>query len=117
MAPMIPIHDPGLLLFLLIVGHALADFPLQPSFLAESKNRYSRLGTIPWPYALSAHALIHGGFVAVLTGSAVLGVAETVSHWITDWTKCEDRIGLAADQVIHIACKGVWVLAVLQFAR
>ena len=114
---MIAIHDPGLLLFLLIAGHALADFPLQPSFLAESKNRYSTLGTILWPYALSAHALIHGGFVAVLTGSAVLGVAETVTHWITDWLKCGNRIGLAADQAVHIACKVAWFLVVLKFLR
>ncbi len=114
---MMTTHGVGLLLLLLLTAHALADFPLQPSFLAESKNRYSTLGTIPWPYALSAHALIHGGFVAVLTGSAVLGVAETVTHWVTDWVKCEDRIGLAADQALHIACKVVWLLAVLQFMR
>ena len=114
---MIAIHDAGLLLFLLVVGHALADFPLQPAFLAESKNRYSTLGKIPWPYALSAHALIHGGFVGALTGSAILGVAETVTHWITDWLKCGNRISLAADQAVHIACKVAWFLVVLKFLR
>jgi hypothetical protein len=114
---MIVTHGTGLLLLLLLSAHALADFPLQTRFLAEGKNRHSALGRIYWPYALSAHALIHGGFVGALTGSVALGVAEVVLHWVTDWLKCDGHIGLAADQAIHIGCKVTWALAVLAFFR
>lgn len=96
------------LLFLLLAGHALADYPLQGQFLAEGKNRHTELGKVYWPHALAAHALIHGGVVTILTGSAVLGVAETALHALIDWLKCERRIGLHADQALHVACKFLW---------
>jgi hypothetical protein len=105
--------DPAMLGMLLVVGHALADYPLQGEFLAEGKNRHTAIGKVFWPHALTAHALIHGGFVAVITGSAMLGAAETVIHWITDWLKCEGRISLNQDQAIHVACKAVWLAWVL----
>lgn len=93
---------------LLLAGHALADYPLQGQFLADGKNRHTTLGRTFWPHALTAHALIHGGMVTALTGSAALGAAETVVHWVTDWLKCEGKIGLHTDQAIHVACKLVW---------
>jgi hypothetical protein len=87
---MLPLtHDPATMLFLLLAGHAIADYPLQGSFLAEGKNRHTTLGREYWPHALAAHAVIHGGFVVAVTGSAALGIAETVAHGITDWMKCE----------------------------
>lgn len=106
---MLPI-DPFLLLFLLLVGHALADYPLQGEFLATAKDRNTSIGAIFWPHALTAHALIHAGFVAVLTGSVWLGLGEFVTHWLTDRMKCERVIGLNTDQAIHIGCKVVWWL-------
>ncbi len=107
---MLPLtHDPATMLFLLLAGHAIADYPLQGRFLAEGKNRHTTLGREYWPHALAAHAVIHGGFVVAVTGSAALGVAETVAHGITDWMKCEGHIGLNTDQAIHIACKIVWL--------
>lgn len=96
------------LLFLLLVGHALADYPLQGQFLAQGKNRHTDLGRDIWPHALAAHAMIHGGLVTLLTGSAVLGLAETAIHAATDWLKCEGKISFNVDQAIHIACKVVW---------
>ena len=108
---MITTYGAGLLLLLLLTAHALADFPLQTPFLAEGKSRHSALGKIYWPYALSAHALIHGGFVGALTGSAVLGFAEAVIHWITDWLKCEDRISLGpVREQVNRLCGGVGLL-------
>lgn len=96
------------MLLLLLVGHALADYPLQGDFLALNKSRTGP-NLVPWWQALTAHALIHGGAVAVITGSWQLGFAETVIHAITDHLKCEKKIGINTDQAIHVACKVVWM--------
>ena len=96
------------LLLVLLAGHALADFSLQSPFLAEAKNRHTVIGRVWWPHAMTAHALMHAGIVTVLTGSAALGLAELSAHWLTDWLKCEGKIGLHVDQAIHIACKLLW---------
>lgn len=109
---MIPMA-PAMLAFLLIAGHAVADYPLQGEFLATAKDRHTDLGRLFWPHALTCHALIHGGFVAVLTGSVWLGAAETVAHWCIDWLKCERRIGLNTDQALHLVCKALWFAAVM----
>jgi hypothetical protein len=55
-----------------LVGHAVADYPLQGDFLA-------------WTQALAAHALIHAGAVALATGSAALGVPEFACHAAIDY--------------------------------
>lgn len=94
----------------LIVGHFLADYPLQGDFLARAKNRTAPVPDIPWQQALTAHAAIQAGFVAAITGSLWLGLAEFAAHWITDDMKCRGRIGFNADQSIHFACKFAWVM-------
>jgi hypothetical protein len=99
-----------MLLFLLVAGHFLADYPLQGQFLAEAKSRHTKLGGVYWLHALTGHSFIHGGVVAILTGSVILGIAETVVHWITDWLKCENKISLHQDQAIHLLSKVVWFL-------
>ena len=96
------------ILALLIFGHFIADYPLQGEFLALGKNRTKPLPGIPFYHPLTAHAVIHGGFVGVITGSVWLGVAETVIHWITDDAKCRGKISYNTDQAIHIACKLAW---------
>lgn len=95
-------------LAMMVFAHALADYPLQGPFLSEAKNRNTALGKIFWPHALAAHSVIHGGFVLLLTGSFVLFLVEAVIHAVTDWLKCEGRIGLNTDQAVHIGCKLVW---------
>jgi hypothetical protein len=106
--------SPPLLLIALLAGHALADYPLQGDFLAKAKNRLAPIPGIPWWQALSAHALIHAGFVALLTGIWWLGVAEFVIHWLTDDAKCRGRISFNVDQAIHFECKLLWwVIAVV----
>lgn len=104
------------LLFLLVAAHALADYPLQGDFLAQAKNRNTALGKLFWPHALFAHSMIHGGFVLVITGSLTFAVAEVAIHAITDWLKCEQKISLNVDQVIHIACKLVWAAGTALYA-
>lgn len=101
--------SPFEMLFALCVAHSLADYPLQGAFLAEAKDRNTSLGKLYWPYALSSHGLIHGGFVFLLTGSVWLGAAEAVTHSATDWLKCEKKISMLMDQFIHYACKILWV--------
>jgi hypothetical protein len=100
------------MVFWMIVGHALADYPLQGDFLATAKNRNTPVGKVFWPHALTAHSMIHAGAVAIVTGSVLLGLFEAVAHAITDWLKCEGKIGLETDQLIHVTCKILWAALV-----
>ncbi len=101
-------HDFLTTLFLLCFGHSLADYPLQGQFLADGKNRHTAVGKLFWPYYLSSHATIHAGFVLIITGSLYLALAEFIVHGTTDWMKCEGRIGMLIDQIVHYVCKIVW---------
>lgn len=104
------------MMFWLLVGHALADYPLQGPFLSEAKNRYTAIGRQFWHWALPAHGLIHGGFVALATGSALLGAAEACAHMAIDYAKCAGRISLNVDQWLHIGCKALWAALALWVA-
>lgn len=95
-------------LLLLLAGHALCDYPLQGDFLAKAKNRTTPIPGVPWYQALGAHALIHGGMVALVTKSPAMGVAETVIHAVTDDLKCKGKLSFNQDQAIHAACKVLW---------
>lgn len=95
---------------LMLAGHALADYPLQGDFLARAKNRAAPVAGVPWYQALGAHAIIHGGFVGIITGSPWLALAEVCIHAATDDAKCTGKIGFNTDQAIHVACKAVWAI-------
>lgn len=99
---------PPEMLFALVAAHALADYPLQGDFLAKAKNRTAPIPGVPWWQALGAHALIHGAFVAAITGNVYLGLAEVLAHAIIDDAKCSGRIGFNTDQALHIGCKLLW---------
>lgn len=92
----------------LLVAHVIADYPLQGDFLAKAKNRFIPLAGAPWYHALGAHALIHGGFVAAITGSLWLGLAEFVCHALIDDSKCAGRLTFNQDQLLHVSCKVAW---------
>lgn len=94
----------------LMVWHALADYPMQGDFLAKAKNRTAPIPGVPWQQALSAHALIHAGGVAFLTGNVFLGAAEYIAHSVIDDAKCRGVIGFNTDQALHAACKVLWVV-------
>ncbi len=94
----------------MIVGHAIADYPLQGDFLARAKSRAAPLPGVPWQQAMAAHGAIHAGFVGLLTGSVWLGVAEFVAHVVTDDLKCSGKIDFNTDQAIHVTCKAMWLL-------
>lgn len=99
-----------MILWLLLVGHALTDFPLQGDFLAKGKNHRAPLPGVPWFPCLLAHAVISGGAVTVVTGSLGLGIAEAVVHAVVDFLKCDGRIDFNSDQVIHVFCKVLWAM-------
>jgi hypothetical protein len=98
-----------ILLFLkLIIGHCVADYPLQGDFLARGKNYKTAFPGMHWTAIMSVHAALQAGSVWLLTGSPVLGGCEFVCHWLTDYAKCADRISFNTDQLVHLACKLLW---------
>lgn len=107
------------LLFLLLVWHALADFPLQGDFLANMKNPYlnraQSLGRqdLMWPWCLGAHCLIQAGGVFMITNSLTLAGLEFSAHWGIDLLKCRGKITFGQDQLLHIGCKVLYVLILL----
>lgn len=103
------------ILFLLIAGHFLADYPLQGDFLARGKNRTDPIPGVPFYQCLIAHAFIHGGVVAILTGSWILGAVEVILHAIIDDAKCTSKIGFNTDQALHIGCKVIYAFLLLPF--
>lgn len=98
----------GDLLFWMLVAHALADYPLQGDFLAKAKSRQAPITGVPWWQALGAHALIHAGGVALVTGSVWLGLMEFAAHFAIDDAKCKGRLSFNQDQGLHIVCKVLW---------
>ena len=109
----------GEILLRLLMGHVVMDFWAQSDSLARMKNRnrdsssFCPPGQKPmtvWPYALTAHALMHGLAVWIATGSAWLCLAETVCHWGIDFGKCDNWYGIHVDQFLHVVCKLAWCL-------
>lgn len=103
------------LFFLLLVGHAVADYALQSDYLVASKNRHDEVrdGKKHWVWVLSAHCLINGGAVYVVTGSLLLAFCETVVHFVIDFCKCEEWFSYNVDQTLHVSCKILWVIMFL----
>lgn len=99
------------LILLLLFGHALADGPLQPRAMSLAKRPDGPEGADGrWLIALVGHAVIHGGFVALVTGSPLLGWAEALAHAAIDYAKGRGRLTVVGDQLLHVACKGLWAL-------
>ncbi|MFV1993915.1 MAG: DUF3307 domain-containing protein [Verrucomicrobiales bacterium] len=106
------------LFFAFGIAHAVADFPLQGAFLSKHKNRnvpppsidgFGELPSTLWIYCLTAHSLVHAGFVWILTGSAALGLAEFLVHWLIDFAKSEKWTSFHLDQFLHILTKVFYV--------
>jgi hypothetical protein len=105
-------------LWMLLVGHAVADYPLQSDSMAIGKNKRLNLAyrEVPWYYWMASHALVHGGAVTIMTGSVYLGFAECLLHFVIDVLKCEKITTIHIDQFLHVACKVVWAGVVTYFA-
>ena len=127
------------LLALLVLGHYLADYPLQNEFMARGKSRTNPIRGAPWYQILTAHAVLHGGMVALAVVLAALSgnpslfevalplaACETLVHWAIDDEKCrgkklrgtcckeaDERPFLSAfnrDQAGHLLCKIAWTV-------
>lgn len=94
------------MLLMLFAAHWIADYPLQGDFLAKAKFE----GPLR-AYHLVAHAGIHGGAVALVTGSLTLGLIEWALHTIIDEAKVRGWTSFALDQWLHLMCKVIYVLA------
>ena len=109
---LIPVDKPLDLLILLILGHFLADYPLQGDKMAVEKCPGKDV-TLDWRWWLSAHAGTHGFVVTMITGMPLLGVAEMAVHSLIDFGKCRLGYKLIVDQAMHWACKFIWVVCVV----
>lgn len=96
----------------MLIGHAVADYPLQGDWLSKAKNPTLVLvpGETIWPLALVSHAAIHAGSVKLATGSWVLAGAEFVAHAAIDLWKMRGGLTYNGDQYLHIACKVAWFI-------
>lgn len=89
----------------LLIGHAIADSLLQPPGLSQGKR--STRGSERWR-ALGAHGAVHGFFVALILAPA-FGLAEAVAHALIDRAKGRGWISNEIDQILHVACKAIWL--------
>jgi len=95
--------------FTLMVLHAISDFALQSEAMAKGKNRHN-ITEAPkgqkympcWHWWLSAHALISGGLMYLITGNIFIGLIETAVHFTLDFLKCDNRTNPNQDQALHI---------------
>lgn len=101
------------ILAMMVVVHALLDYPLQGDFLARAKNRLAPVPGVPWYQGLAAHSIIQGGGVWFVTGAPLLGLSEALCHFVIDDLKSMGRITFNQDQALHIVCKVAWAAAVL----
>ncbi|MEB3334316.1 MAG: DUF3307 domain-containing protein [Cyanobacteriota bacterium] len=106
--PLLSSLDPLSLLSLLCMAHFFCDFGLQSDRMAREKCP-GQDQTLHWGWWLTAHAATHGLAVALLSGVPFLGVAETAIHALIDYNKCVGRFTLRTDQLLHLACKALWV--------
>lgn len=104
----------------MLIGHALADYPLQGDWLSKAKNPMLSLvpGESIWPGALLCHAAIQAGAVKLATESWVLAALEFIAHAAIDYAKCVGCFGYNFDQLLHVAYKIVWavILAAVLFS-
>lgn len=93
---------------MLLAAHWVCDYPLQGDFLSRAKQS----GPLRI-YHLVAHAGIHAGAVFLVTGSLVLALIEWLLHSAIDEAKVRGITTFAVDQALHVACKGIYISAIL----
>lgn len=102
-----------MLLIALIGAHCFLDYAGQGDFMAKAKNPASPIPGVPWIPVMAAHCAMHGAAVALLTGVWWLFFSEALAHFVTDVAKCQGKLSFAADQIIHIGCKIIWVIPIV----
>lgn len=89
----------------LLVCHAIADSLLQPPGLSQGKR--STRASERWR-SLGAHGAVHGFFVALIL-APVFGLVEAVAHALIDRARGRGWISTEIDQILHVACKSIWL--------
>lgn len=112
------------LLFILLLGHLVADMTLQPDSMGSGKNRNRPIDmskvppgqkpTVIWPYWLTAHAATHAMVVYLITGLWFIAALELAAHWLIDFCKTGNMLTIPQDQSLHVACKFLWVFLIWQ---
>lgn len=102
---------------LLLLGHFVADYPLQTDFVAKFKCRKASLPAVPWYYVMSGHCATHAVAVYLVTGSLPLATLELVAHFGIDVAKCEGWTNIHVDQALHVVCKIAWTALFLANIR
>jgi hypothetical protein len=95
------------LLVAFIFAHFVGDFVFQSAAMAVGKTPGGD-SHVAWGWWLTAHASCHGLLILLLSGSWILGLAEALSHTCIDWLKIQGKLSFAADQILHLICKGLW---------
>lgn len=105
------------LFLILVAGHLIADYPLQGDVIARGKNRSidPALFGVPWFYWMSSHAATHAVAVGFATQSVLAGSFEFVAHFAIDHGKCSKLFGIHVDQILHVVCKALIILAIWIF--
>ena len=110
-----------------IMAHAIADFALQSPTMAKKKVRNNDIADanecgwkfrggkyqLTWFYWLSAHAIIHGAVLYILTGYIWIALLECFFHFIIDCMKCEGLTDIHKDQGLHLLTKILYMLLLL----
>jgi len=99
------------ILILLVLGHFVADYPLQTDRIATEKCPGCDK-VLSWRWWLTAHAATHGFLVACITGIPLLGLAEMGVHTVIDLAKCKGFYRLGLDQTLHLSAKLIWALLI-----
>ncbi len=103
-----PLH----ILFFLLCGHFIFDFPLQGDTVAREKNPGSTSELqkhVPFYYWAVAHAFSHAFAVALATRSMLCALIELGSHLVIDYLKCKQVFNIHVDQALHISFKLLYV--------
>lgn len=86
--------------------------------MSREKRRLSETDLqrkVPWYWWLSAHSLVHGLGVYLVTRSLWLALAETGAHALVDFGKGEGWYRMATDQLLHFLCKVAWWISLSGF--
>jgi hypothetical protein len=91
------------LLFLLCIGYAITEYALVSEYMRNDLENH------PYGFALVAHSLISALPVYMVTGSVVLSLAETISHYVIDALHIGGYINRWQNEVLLIGTKVLWV--------
>lgn len=67
-----------------------------------------------WFYWMSAHALIHGGIIALVFPEFwYLGLIEVIIHFIIDFMKCQNKLNPHQDQFLHFIFRIMYLINIV----